>query len=235
MDYSMLMVLVLVGYNFLTVWCSPYYIGHIIFLRFLYIILTKIYKNYLKFDDYIIIFGYISCYLYVFHYESTYVSLVLFGSLCDYINATIAVTKKPLNRTYIKYTSCTNNILSLGTPDSAGLDIRSIEDIDILPGEIVKIKTGIRLEIPKNYFCLLANRSSMSLKNLIIMGGIIDSDYRGEIIVMLKNLGNTTYTVNKNDKIAQLICLNHIKSIKKVLKLNDNTLRRDQGFGHTGN
>ncbi|PCH41966.1 dUTPase-like protein, partial [Wolfiporia cocos MD-104 SS10] len=91
------------------------------------------------------------------------------------------------------------------TPNSAGYDIHAIEDATIKPGETATIETGLKVLFPYGHYGQLATRSSMAKQSLLVMGGIIDWDYRGEIKVMIHNLGSESYEVHSTDKIAQLL------------------------------
>lgn len=118
-----------------------------------------------------------------------------------------------------------------GTEQSAGFDISAVEDLNILPGTIGKVKTNLRLEIPVNYFGKIETRSSYALKGIFAEGGVIDSDYRGEICVLLYNSTSENYFVKKNDKVAQIIFFK-IPEIKIIL--SDEFSETKRGFGGFG-
>jgi deoxyuridine 5'-triphosphate nucleotidohydrolase len=124
------------------------------------------------------------------------------------------------------------------TQGSCGLDLYAdlhLNKLMILePYLVYHIGTGICLEFDLNDFGLICDKSSLGAKGIKVMGGVIDNDYRGEIIVMLKNLTHTPYIINDGDKIAQMIVLNyrHVK-IQLVDELTE-TIRNDKGFGSTG-
>lgn len=117
----------------------------------------------------------------------------------------------------------------------AAFDLRSAEEKEIKPGERELIKTGIKIAIPKNHVGLIWDKSGLASKNGIhIMAGVIDSGYRGEICVVLKNLGNEVFKIEKNMKIAQMLIQPVILAeLKEVDKL-DETNRGENGFGSTG-
>ncbi|PCH42789.1 dUTPase-like protein, partial [Wolfiporia cocos MD-104 SS10] len=94
-----------------------------------------------------------------------------------------------------------------GTPHSAGYDICADQDTIILPGKLSVIGTGVKTLLPYGHYGQLMTRSSMAKKDLLVVGGVIDWDYRGEIKVMIRNFGNDIYHVNATDKIAQLLIL----------------------------
>ncbi|MEA2098459.1 MAG: dUTP diphosphatase [Patescibacteria group bacterium] len=118
----------------------------------------------------------------------------------------------------------------------AGIDFYSFEDDYILkPGEHKKFVTGIKIEIPEGYVGLVWDKSGLALKHCIkTMGGVIDSTYRGEIAIILINLGLKDYKVEKNTKIAQMLFQKvETAEIEEVDDL-DNTQRGDGGFGSSG-
>lgn len=87
-------------------------------------------------------------------------------------------------------------------------DIYGIEERYINPGQQVTIKTGIAVQVEQiNAGFLLRERSSMAKKGIKLLGGVIDADYKGEWLVMLINLGDTDYHIQKGDRIAQAIML----------------------------
>lgn len=120
---------------------------------------------------------------------------------------------------------------------SSGADIYSNEDVIINPGEIKLVSTGFQLSIPEGYEGQVRPRSGLALKNGVTVlnaPGTIDSDYRGEVKVILINLGKEEFRINKGDRIAQLIIADVAKA-DFILKENlDETIRSDGGFGHTG-
>lgn len=127
-----------------------------------------------------------------------------------------------------------------GSPESAGLDIYCLESAVIPPHSSAKIKTGISVEIQRGYYGQLNTRSSMAVAGVVVVGGVIDSDYRGEISVVLFNhsdkpfhiLGATDITAAT--RIAQLIIL-PCQLIEPILVEELSiTKRGDGGFGSTG-
>lgn len=224
MEFTLLFILNLVLYK-LGFWISlhPFTYISIIIVCFEIIILHNIYKNILTKKDIYVNLGFIISYISVYNnYEIC--NIMIFSLISDYIYDIIILKKT------IKYLG---SDLIKGTSGAAGLDIKSTKTIEIKPFEIVSIETNIKVEIPYGHFGFLTNRSSMAKRDILVLGGIIDSDYRGEIIVMLKNNSKTPYTVYNNDKIAQLICIKHLNIVEKVNKVSY-TLRNTQCFGHTG-
>lgn len=126
------------------------------------------------------------------------------------------------------------------TNGSAGYDLCACieEDVVIKKGQIVKIPTGISAEINTNEAALMIYaRSGLASKNgvtLVNCVGVVDSDYRGEIVVPLINLGNDDYIIEKGARIAQLVVTPVIlPEIEEVSELGD-TDRGSGGFGSTG-
>lgn len=127
------------------------------------------------------------------------------------------------------------------TSGSAGLDLSACitEKVDIHPGEILKIPTGIAIQIfDNNYATMIFARSGLGIKHGISLAngvGVIDSDYRGEICVGLINLSSETFTIEPNQRIAQMILMP--VSTCNVIEVEemDETNRGTNGFGSTGN
>ena len=118
--------------------------------------------------------------------------------------------------------------------DDAGFGIYSSEEKVLKPMDFVGISTGISSEIPNGYFVSFRDRSSMAIKGLHVMGGVIDAGYRGEWKVIIINLGKENYKILKGDKIAQGILQKLEKyKITTVDKLTK-TKRGSGGFGSTG-
>ena len=133
----------------------------------------------------------------------------------------------------------TNDLPHYATAGSAGMDIRAnlLEAVILQPLERRLIPTGIFLEIPQGFEVQVRPRSGLALKNGITClnsPGTIDSDYRGEINVLLINLSNEPFIVNNNDRIAQMVVAKvENASLILVQQLNETT-RNAGGFGHTG-
>lgn len=125
-----------------------------------------------------------------------------------------------------------------GSEYAAGLDLCSVEQLFIWPGERKVISTGICIEIPDGFYGRIAPRSGLAVKHgIMTMAGVIDADYRGEIKVVLYNSSEDAqakFEVSPGDRIAQLI-LQAVADfpIEVVTELSD-TVRADGGFGSTG-
>lgn len=117
----------------------------------------------------------------------------------------------------------------------AGLDLYTAETVTLNPGEKVGISTGVQLAIPRGYVGLIWDKSGLSMKRgLKTLGGVVDSGYRGEVIVGLINLSEEPHTFEKGDKIAQMIIQKkEFVTIEEVDDL-DATDRGDKGFGSSG-
>ena len=113
---------------------------------------------------------------------------------------------------------------------SAGLDLYSSIDANIEVGSINKINTGICISLPENSYGSIIDKSSFAVKGLLTLGGVIDSDYTGEIIVIMNSLIEPIKT-KKGQKIAQLIVCNILYPEIKIVKYFKKTERNDKGFG----
>ncbi len=125
------------------------------------------------------------------------------------------------------------------TQGASGVDLyANIEnEITIKKFERILVPTGIFVQIPKGYEGQIRARSGLALKHGITLAngiGTIDSDYRGEIKIILINLGEKDYTINRGDRIAQLIITKYEKVDFKIVSSISNTDRDSGGFGHTG-
>lgn len=125
------------------------------------------------------------------------------------------------------------------TDGSAGMDLSAVMDspVTLRVGGRAMIPTGIALQIPEGYGGFVFPRSGLSYKKGISMAncvGVIDSDYTGEIKVVLHNISGHDYTVNPGDRIAQLVFLPVAKAELEVVEELDETGRGVGGFGSTG-
>lgn len=128
------------------------------------------------------------------------------------------------------------NLPQYATPGSAGLDLESFENIDIPPKSWRIVGTGLYFEIPEGHEIQIRSRSGLASKGINLMNqpGTIDSDYRGEIKVILHNNTTRKWMVNKGDRIAQAILspVAHAEVIH-VEEISE-TLRGEKGLGSTG-
>lgn len=122
---------------------------------------------------------------------------------------------------------------------SSGADLYSAEtsEITLKPGKTKLVSTGIKIMIPKGYEGQIRPRSGLALKHGITVlntPGTIDSDYRGIIKVILINLGEKEFIIQRGDRIAQLIIQKVFFPDFKLVKTLNNTKRGEGGFGHSG-
>lgn len=132
-----------------------------------------------------------------------------------------------------------NPLPEYATPLSAGVDLRSSseEDIFLWPGDRKLIPTGLFLEIPEGYEGQVRPRSGLAIKygiTVLNAPGTIDADYRGEVKVILANLGNSAFTITKGERIAQLVFAKVEKATFVEVESLEETERGKGGFGHTG-
>lgn len=142
----------------------------------------------------------------------------------------------------IKKTDENAKIPTYGSEFAAGADLYAVihneeNKVEILPGETAFIDTGIVMEIPNGYVGLVYARSGLSCKQGLAPAnkvGVIDSDYRGNIMVALYNQSNETRIVSEGDRIAQIIIQPVEQFGFKVKENLSNTVRGNSGFGSSG-
>lgn len=122
---------------------------------------------------------------------------------------------------------------------SAGVDLlANIEEpVELMPLQRKLIKTGLFIELPEGYEAQIRPRSGLALKNGITVlnsPGTIDSDYRGEIGVILINLSDVSFVVNNGDRIAQMVICKYEKVLFNEVNVLSLTERGEGGFGHSG-
>ena len=123
------------------------------------------------------------------------------------------------------------------TSGSSGVDLCSTMYCIIKPGEQALIPTGIKLAIPEGYEAQIRPRSGLALNKKITITnspGTIDSDYRGEVRVLLKNEGDEPFTLIFGDRIAQMVFVPVVRAVFEDVKTLDDTPRGSGGFGSTG-
>lgn len=123
------------------------------------------------------------------------------------------------------------------TPHAAGYDVRAAEEAVLAPGEIRLVPTGLVMELPEGLECQVRPRSGLALKHGITLPnspGTIDPDYRGELRVIVQNLGSETVTLARGERIAQLVFARfESPDVEEVDALSE-TGRGAGGFGSTG-
>lgn len=125
------------------------------------------------------------------------------------------------------------------TAQSAGMDLRANipKSITLQPLERRLIPTGLYIALPEGYEAQVRPRSGLALKHGITVlnsPGTIDSDYRGELMVLLINLSQNPFTVNDGERIAQLVIARHEQAVLTAVEVLDETERGAGGYGHTG-
>lgn len=119
------------------------------------------------------------------------------------------------------------------------MDLRAAvkEPITLEPGARTLVPTGLRIALPEGYEAQIRPRSGLALKHGISLPntpGTIDADYRGEIGIIMINLGQEAVVVRRGDRIAQMIIAPVTKAVWEVCEWLDETVRGEGGFGHTG-
>ncbi len=132
-----------------------------------------------------------------------------------------------------------NDLPGYATAGAAGMDIRAslASAVTLRPLERQLIPTGLFIELPIGYEAQIRPRSGLALKQGITClnsPGTVDSDYRGELKVILINLSNTSQTINNGDRIAQMVIAKTEKVILFLVQQLNETVRGEGGFGHTG-
>ena len=139
------------------------------------------------------------------------------------------------------YADDQNRMPAYGTNESAGADVKASESVMILAGERKLVKTGLKLVMPKGVVGLIHPRSGLALRHGITVlnaPGTIDSDYRGEIGVILYNSSKEDYVVEQGDRIAQIVFQRYIDIQFEYggvdIPKEEETERGEGGFGSTG-
>lgn len=126
---------------------------------------------------------------------------------------------------------------SYATAGAAGMDVVAAEDVQLAPGARHAVATGFALAIPEGYEIQVRPRSGLALKHGISLPntpGTIDSDYRGELKIIMINLGDETFEIRRGDRIAQLVAAPvQLAAFHEVGELGE-TVRGEGGFGSTG-
>jgi len=159
----------------------------------------------------------------------------------DYTNSNVNNTNFKLNINFVN--ESTNPNPEYATSGSSGFDLRAnlSNPIEIPSGDIQIIPTGLFFELPEGLEIQVRPRSGLAAKNGITVlntPGTVDSDYRGEVKVILINHGKKTFTIEHGDRIAQAVVSsvmgNNIIDLSKVSKISNDTVRASNGFGSTG-
>lgn len=126
-----------------------------------------------------------------------------------------------------------------GSEHAAGADLYALTDgvLTLLPGQTTLVHTGLSMEIPEGYVGLICARSGLATKRGLAPAnkvGVIDADYRGEIMVALHNHSDAAQTVENGERIAQLLLMPYLTGVFTEVESLTDTARGDGGFGSTG-
>lgn len=120
-------------------------------------------------------------------------------------------------------------------PEDAGWDLRSKEKVEIKAWDTIAIDTGVSCIIPRGYVGILKIRSSLGLQGLNVTAGVIDADYRGVIHVVVQNLRDTPFAIEKQERFAQILLIPCLLTAETCIgEAPKNTQRAASGFGSTG-
>ncbi len=125
------------------------------------------------------------------------------------------------------------------TEGSSGMDIHAAveNELTVKPGETVLVPSGFQLEIPQGFEAQVRPRSGLAIKHgigILNAPGTIDSDYRGEVKIILTNFGKNDFLIRRGDRIAQLVICPVVRAQWEEVKSVDRNPRGSGGFGHTG-
>jgi len=123
---------------------------------------------------------------------------------------------------------------SRGSDEAAGYDLYVYESGLLMPNETRLFDTGISIRVPEGTYGRIAPRSSVSKRSILVNAGVIDRDYTGPVKVMLHNLSNDNFVIEKGNRIAQLIIEKISTPEVELVDELDDTERGDGGFGSTG-
>lgn len=127
-----------------------------------------------------------------------------------------------------------------GTPGAAGMDVRAyLPDgpVTLKPMQRALIPTGLYMQLPRGYECQIRPRSGLALKHgisIVNAPGTVDADYRGEVGIILINLGTDDFVVNDGERVCQMVIKQYTHVKWEPVERLDETERGDGGFGHTG-
>jgi len=124
------------------------------------------------------------------------------------------------------------------TTGAAGYDLKSVEEYYLQPGETKLIKTSFCWCIPEGYVGMVCSRSGLALKHSVFVlnaPGIVDSDYQGNVGIILHNASSGAFVIKPDDRIAQMVIVKSFPAVFTVVEqFNENSLRGSGGFGSTG-
>ena len=120
------------------------------------------------------------------------------------------------------------------TAGAAGYDLRAAANVQLEPGRVTPVPLNLRMAIPAGYYMQLASRSGLASRGLMVVGGVIDSDFRGEVQALILNWAGTPFKVTKGQRICQGLFLPVLKAEFKQQDELPNSVRGVHGFGSTG-
>ena len=113
-------------------------------------------------------------------------------------------------------------------------DLYCVEAKQLHPREVAQFHTGIAVQLPEGYGALVEQRSGLALRGIIPVAGVIDAGYRGEILVLLANVGDAEVTIAKGDRIAQMRVVKRLEVNFELADSLTDSARSDRGFGSSG-
>lgn len=119
-------------------------------------------------------------------------------------------------------------------PTDSGADLFALERTVLPPHSIVKVHTGVAVELPENTSGIIWGKSSVESKGIKAMAGLVDAPYRGELIVCMYNLNDTEFVFEAGQKVAQLVVLPTLYPTFEEVEELSGTARGEGGFGSTG-
>ena len=143
-------------------------------------------------------------------------------------------TPQPDNQLCYKKLSSSASAPVQGSPGAAGLDLCSATALELQPGEIAVVPTDLAITVPAGTYGRSAPRSGFASKKIVLLGGVADPDYTGNVGLILGNIGTATLSVQLGHRIAQLICERIAVPVPTEVSALETRIRGNSGFGTTG-
>ena len=121
-----------------------------------------------------------------------------------------------------------------GPSGDLAADLVAVQRKRLSPGEVALIRTGLVAEFPQGFGAIIEDRSGLATKGVCTLGGVIDPGYRGEIKIVVANVGRTSVTLRRGDRIAQMRIVRRIEASFPEVKAVSHSQRGARGFGSTG-
>lgn len=137
----------------------------------------------------------------------------------------------------IKFQKIDNDVKTptFANKGDAGMDVYSNADVEIVPGDIVAVPTGFKMELPESYVALVWDKSGLALKNGIkTMGGVLDAGFRGEVKIIMTNLSKDSFFIPRHTKVAQILIQKVECPQIEIVEILSDSDRGGNGFGSTG-